>query len=136
VEVVETDRIEQDVVLHGGTAEAGIVGDARNAAIGALDDPVFIGVQFLRSAVWALNDVAIDQTARTEKRDHAGDYTLRQGSVAEPLEDDLTREVSVDAFVKRQTDIGESVQRDGAHHLKTRGAVHGQFERKSGEAFD
>ena len=57
-------------------------------------------------------------------------------SVAEALEDHLAREIGVDAFVERQADVGEAVERDGAHHFQVRRAVHGQFERERGEALD
>ena len=43
VEVVEAGGIEQNLILHGGAAEAGIVGYAGDAAVGAFDDPVLKG---------------------------------------------------------------------------------------------
>ncbi len=45
VKVVEPRGIEQHLIFHGRPAETRIVGNARDAAIGALDDPVFVGVQ-------------------------------------------------------------------------------------------
>src|SRR5580693_1083401 len=50
VEIVELHRIEQDVILHGGSAETGIVRYAGDTAIAALDDPILEGMQFHRSA--------------------------------------------------------------------------------------
>src|SRR5262249_458606 len=40
MKVVEASGVEEDVILHGGAAEAGIVGDAGDAAVSAFDDPV------------------------------------------------------------------------------------------------
>ena len=60
------------MILHGGAAKAGIVRDARDAAVGALDDPIFVSVQFHRRAIGAFDDVAIDEAAGTKERSHAG----------------------------------------------------------------
>ena len=84
--VVKLHRVEQDVILHRWTAETGIVGDAGNALIGALDDPVFEGVQLHRRAVGTLDHVAIDQAAGAEQRRHAGSDALRERGVADALE--------------------------------------------------
>ena len=89
VEIVETRGIEQHVILHRGAAEAGIVGDAGNAAIGALDDPVFESVQLHRRAVGAVDDVSIDEAAGAEERRHAGRYAAGKLRVGDALEHDL-----------------------------------------------
>ena len=66
METVQTTRIEKNLVLHGRPAETGIIGDAGNAAVGALDDPVFEGVKFLRRAIGTFDHIAIDEAAGTE----------------------------------------------------------------------
>ena len=136
MEVVELRGIELDVVLHRRAAETGIVGDAGNAAVGALDDPVFEGVEFRGRAIGAFDDVAIDEAAGAEERGHAGRHAAGKLRVGDALEDDLAGEVWVGAFVEGEDDVGETVERDRAHDAKIRRAVHGQFERKSGEALD
>ena len=60
VVAVKLGGIEQHLVLHHRAAEAGIVGHAGHGLVGALDHPVFVGLQLLRSAVRALDHVAID----------------------------------------------------------------------------
>ncbi len=67
---VKARGIEQHLILHDRAAEAGVVGDAVHRAIGALDDPVLEGLQLLRAAVGALDNVAIDEAAGTEERRH------------------------------------------------------------------
>ncbi len=67
---VDARRIEQHLILHGRAAEAGVVGNAGDGAIGTLDDPVFDGLQLLRSAVGAFEHVAIDEAAGAEERRH------------------------------------------------------------------
>ena len=136
VVVVELHGVEQDVILHRGAAEAGIVSDARNAAIGALDDPVFEGVQFHRRAIGAFDDVAIDEAAGAKERGHAGRNAGGKGGVAKTLENNLAREIGVGAVFEGENDVRETVERNGTHHLEVRRAVHGELERKSSEALD
>ena len=136
VEVVEPRGIEQHVILHRRAAEAGVVGDAGDAAVGALDDPVFESVEFHRRAIGAVDDVAIDEAAGAEQRRHAWRDAAGKLSVGDALEDDVAREVGVGAFVEREDDVGKTVERDGAHHAQVRRAVHREFERQSGEALD
>src|ERR1700722_15615927 len=45
MKVIEPRRIEQDVILHRRAPEAGVVSNARYAAVRAFDDPVFESVQ-------------------------------------------------------------------------------------------
>jgi len=125
VVAVEAGWIEQYVILHGGAAETGIVGDAWDAAIGASNNPVLHGVEFLRRTVGTFDDVAIDKAAGAEERRHAGGDAQGKSGVAEALENELAGEVWIDAFVEGEADVGESVERDGTHHLKMRGAAHG-----------
>ncbi len=61
-------RIEQHLVLHGRAAEAGVVGHALNGAVAAFEHPVLDVLQFLRRAVGALQNIAVDQAAGAEKR--------------------------------------------------------------------
>ena len=58
---VKFRRIEQHLVLHHRATKAGIVRDARHLLVFALDHPVFVDLQFLRRAVRALDDIAIDE---------------------------------------------------------------------------
>src|SRR5580692_1707286 len=134
--VVELNGVEQDVILHGGAAEAGVIGHARDAAIGALNDPGLEGVQLHRRTIGTFDDVAIDEAARAEERSHARGDAGGQSGVAEAFENDLASEVSVGAVLEGEDDVRESVKRNGTHHLEVRRAVHGQLERKSGEALD
>src|SRR5271155_3487682 len=50
VESVEFHGVEFDHVLHGRSAEAGVIGHAGNGFVGTLDHPIFDGVEFLRRA--------------------------------------------------------------------------------------
>src|SRR5579863_5392570 len=43
MKVKKTGGVEQHLILHGGAAEAGVVGYTGDAAVGTLDDPVFEG---------------------------------------------------------------------------------------------
>ena len=45
---VKSRGIEQHLILHHRAAEAGIVRDSRHLLVLPLDDPVFVGLQFLR----------------------------------------------------------------------------------------
>ena len=76
MKIVELGGIEQDLILHGRSAEAGIVGNARNALISTGDDPVLVSVQLLRRTVWAFDDVAINEAAGAEEWGHAGRNAL------------------------------------------------------------
>ncbi len=134
--VVKPRRVEQDLILQGGAAEAGIVSDARDTAIGARNDPVIVGLQFLGRTIRALEDVAIDEAAGTKKRRHTGRHASGERCVTNALEDDLTSEIGIDAFVKCEAKVGKPVERDGAHHRQMGCAVHSQFEREGGEALD
>ena len=102
--VVELNGVEQDVILHRGPAEAGVIGHAGNALVGALDDPIFESVEFHRGAIGTFDDVAIDEAAGAEERGHAGRDALRQRGVADALENDLASEVRVDAFLERKNE--------------------------------
>src|SRR5581483_9592394 len=84
----------------------------------------------------ALEHVAIDESARTEERSHARGYALRQSRVANALEDHLSREVGIDAFLKRQNDVREPIQGNRPHHLQVRRPVHGQLERQRRQPLD
>jgi hypothetical protein len=134
--VVEPRRVQQDVILHGGPAEAGIVRDARDAAVGANNNPIIESLQFLRRTIRAFQDVPIDEAAWTEKRRHARHDTGGKSSVSDALEDDLAGEIGIDTFVEGEAEVRKSVKRDGAHHRQVGRAVHGQFEGQGGEAFD
>ncbi len=134
VEIVETGRIEQHLVLHRRAAKAGIVGYARHAAVSTLNHPILKGLQFLRRAVRAFEHIAVHQAAGTEERRHAGGHATGKRSVGDPLKRQLPREIAVRAFIEGQDDVGKAVQRDGTHHLKIGGAVHRQFERERGQA--
>ena len=65
---VQARRIEQHLVLHYRAAESGIVGDAANLFVLALDHPVFDRFQLLRRTVRAGEHIAIDQSRRTGQR--------------------------------------------------------------------
>src|ERR1700676_980182 len=133
---VEARGVEQDLILHGGAAEAGIVRDARDAAIRASNDPIVVGLQFLRRTIGAFEDVAIHEGAGTEKRRHAGHDAGGKGGVADALEDELAREVRIDTFIEGEAQIGKPIERDGRHTVKIRVAVHAHPEREGGKALD
>ena len=63
---VEPRRIEQHLILHHRAAEAGIIRDAGDLFVGALDHPVFESFQFLRGAVGTFNHVAVHQAEGLE----------------------------------------------------------------------
>src|SRR5260370_6679129 len=107
---VQAAGIEKNVILHGGAAETGIVGDARHTAISAFDDPVLHGVQFLRRAVWTFDDVTIDEAAGTEERRHAGGDALGKSGVAKALENELPGEVGIDAFIGGEAGVGRTAR--------------------------
>src|SRR5713226_6605867 len=100
MKIVELGGIEQDLILHGRSAEAGIIGNAGNALVSAFNDPLLVGVQLLRGAVQAFNDVAIDEATGAEERGHAGRDALGELRVAEALEDHLASKIGINAFVK------------------------------------
>src|SRR3954468_19264811 len=100
MEIVELRWIEQDVILHRRATETGIVGDTGNGAVGAFDDPVFIGVKLGGRAIRTLDDIAVDQTAGAEEGGHAGGNAAGHLGVGYALEDDLAGEVNVCVFVK------------------------------------
>ena len=86
---VESCRIEQHLILHHGAAETGVVRNARHLLVFALDHPVFVGLQFLRRAVGALDHVAIDQARGTRERRQRGrharaDTSLRSAAETPP----------------------------------------------------
>src|SRR5258708_7447248 len=116
---VHAAGIEKNVILHGGAAETGIVGNAGHTAISALDDPALHGVEFLRRAGWTLDDVTIDEAAGTEERRHAGGDALGEGGVAKALENELPGRVGIDAFMKGEADVGEARERDCTHQRTT-----------------
>ncbi len=65
---VKPSGIEQHLILHHRAAETGIVCNARHLLVFALDDPVFVDLQFLRRAVRTLDDIAIDEPRGTGER--------------------------------------------------------------------
>ncbi len=121
---VEFGRIEQHLILHHGAAKAGVVGYPGDLLVFPLDHPVFVDLQLLGRAVRALNDVAVDEARRAGERSQAGRHAGGQRDLAQPLKHDLARPVVVGAFIEGQNDVGESVERDGAHHRHLRDAVH------------
>src|SRR5258708_28094069 len=134
--VVEARRIKQNLILHGGAAEAGIVSNARDTSVSTRNDPVIVGLQFLGGTVRALQDIAIDEAAGTKERGHARSNALGELRIAETLENYLASEIGINAFIKRKAHVGEPIEGDGAHHFQMRRAVHAQFERQSGEALN
>ncbi len=63
---IDARRIEQDLILHGRSAEPRVVGYTGNRAIGPLHHPIFNRLQFLRTAIGTLQHVAIHQAAGAE----------------------------------------------------------------------
>ena len=111
-EVVAVDfgGIEQHLILHDRAAETGIVRDAGHGLVGALDHPVFIGLQLLRGAVRTLNHIAINQIGRARERRQAAGYARRQVGGREPLEYNLPGEIIVRAVFERHDDVGQAIQ--------------------------
>ena len=62
---IDARRVEQDLVLHYRSAEAGVVGYSMNRSISPLDHPVFNGFQFLRTS-------GRDFPAHSDRRGHWG----------------------------------------------------------------
>src|SRR5579872_7224390 len=136
VVAINASGVEQDLVLHHSSAEAGVVCHAVNGAIGALKNPVFDSLQLLGTAIRTLENVAIHKAAGAEQWREAGGYTGGNGCLREPLEDDMAGEIIVSAFLEGENDVGQAVERNGTHHAHARHAVHFQFERKCDEPFD
>ncbi len=128
--------IEQHLILHGGAAESGVVGDTRNGAVSPLDHPVLDGLQLLRAAIGTLQHIAIHQAAGTEQRSHGRGHSRGQGGLRDSLEDNLPGKVVVGTVFEGQDYVGEAVQRDGPHHDHVRNAIHLQFDGKRDQAFD
>src|SRR5579862_6666496 len=133
---IEAGGIKQHLILHHRTAEAGVVGHALDGAIFALNHPVFEGLQFLGCAIGAFKNVAIDQAAGAEQRRHGRDHSGRELGLRYPLEDDLPGEIVVCAIVEGQGDVGEAVERNGAHEDDAGHAIEFQLERKRDQSFD
>ena len=53
--------------------------------------------------------------------------------VADPLKRQLAREIIVGTFFERKDDVGQPVERNRAHHMQVRRAIHRQFERQRGQ---
>src|ERR1700730_2882912 len=133
MEIVEFHGIEQHVILHGRSAKSGIVRDSGNAAVRAFGDPRLDGVQLLRAAVGALQNVAIDKTAGAEERSHTGRYPGGKRSIGDALKNLLAREIGIRIVFESEDYNGKPVEGNGAHYLELRRPVHGQFERQGGE---
>src|SRR5215467_9171656 len=95
MKVVQARGIEGHLILHGRSAESGVVRDSGDAAIGALDNPILNRVKLLRRAVLAADCVAIDQAAGAEERRHAGRDALGELRIAETLEYNLARKIRI-----------------------------------------
>src|SRR5487761_194721 len=133
---VELRGIEQHLILHHGAAETRIIRDTRNGFIRALDDPVFIRLQFLWSAVGTLQHVAIDQIAWArqwgQRRRDAG----RQVDLGEAVEGAFTGEIVICSVVEGHDDVGKPVEGNRTDHAQIRNAVHLDFERNGNQALD
>ena len=136
VVVVEFYWIQEDVILHGGPAETGIVGDAGNGFVGALDVPDFVSMQLHWGAIGAFDYVTIDEAAGAEERGHAGSDTDGESGVADTLENNFAGKIGIHAFVEGQDKVREAIEGDRTHDMKVRGTIHGEFKRESGEALD
>ena len=133
---VEFCRVEQHLVLHDGTAQAGVVGYSGDLLVLPVDDPVFIDFELLRGAVGTLDDVAVDQAGWARERRQGGRDAGGECDFAEALEDQLAGEVIVGTIVEREADIREAVERDRTHDLHFGHAVHFDFDRNSDETLD
>ncbi len=132
---VHAGGIEQHLVLHDFPAQTGVVGHAGNGAVGALDHPVFNGLQLLRTAIGTLQHVAVHQAAGAEQRRHGGGHAGWKRGIRQPLKNDLPGQIVVRALFEGQAQIGKTIQRNGPHGDHARDAVHLQFERQRNQAF-
>ena len=129
-------RIEQHLILHRRTAEAGVVRDAGNGFVLALDHPILERLQLHRRAVGTFEHVAENQSRRREERRHARRDSVGQRHVREALQRLLAREVAVRPRLERQPDVGQTVERDGADDGHVRDAVHLRFHRHGDQPLD
>ncbi len=127
--------IQQHLVLHGGAAKTGVVGNALDGAVVAFQHPVLDGLQFLRRAVGALDDVTINQTAGAEQWRDAGLQSVGHGRVGDALKGLLADKVGVGAVLEIHFDGGQTVEGNGAQVLQPRDAVHFDFQRNGDQAF-
>src|SRR5487761_726817 len=109
---VEFCGIEQHLILHHGAAETGIIRDARNRFIRALDDPVLIRHQFLRTAVGTLKHVAVHQVARARQWGHRRHDARGQVDLREAREGALAGEIVICSVVEGHDDVGKPVERN------------------------
>src|SRR5215469_5353854 len=128
VEAINAGGVEQYLVLHDRAAEAGIIGNAGNGFVGALENPILNRLQVLGSAVGALDDVAVNQATGAEERGQAGRDAGGESYVGQTLEHDLPGKIIVGVLLESQPDIGESVERNGTHYFEMRQAVHFHFQ--------
>ena len=128
--------IEQHLVLHGSTAEARVVCHTGNGPVLRRDGPVLEGLELHRRAIGALQHVPIDEPGRRGERRHRRRHAARQAEVALPVEDFLAGEAVVRAILKRDLDVGQSVQRDRAGGGRLRNTVHSEFDGHRDQPFD
>src|SRR5579871_84010 len=127
-------RIEQHLVLHGGAAESRVIRYALDGAVAALEDPVLNGLQFLRRPIGALQNVAVDESARAEERRERRRDALGHGGIGDPFEGLLADEVGIGTVFEIHLYGGESVKRDGAQRVELRDTVHFELDGDGDEA--
>src|SRR5208337_3923858 len=132
----ELGRIQQHLILHGGAAEAGVVGHALNGTVAAFDDPVLERLQLLRAAVGTLQNVTVDQAAGAEHRGETGLQPCRKARGAHPLEGQLAHEIRIGAIVEIHGDERQTIERDRTQRVEPRNAVQLDFNRDGDQPFD
>ena len=133
---VNPRRIEQHLVLHDSAPESRIVGYPGNRFVGSLNNPILNSFQFLRTAIWTFEDVAINQSAGAEQGGHAWSHASGKSGLRNAFENDLPREVVIGAVFESENYVRKAVERDRTHHYHARDAVHLEFDRKRYQPLD
>src|SRR4029077_2972676 len=101
-------RIEQYLILHGGAAQARIVGYAGNCAITAFQHSVLNNLHLLRGTVRTHHDIAVNSSARAKERTETGCASSAQSHVRQSFESLSPSEIRIDLvfeihFERRET---------------------------------
>ena len=101
----------------------------RDGAVTAFQHPRLQRLQLLRRVVRAHQDIAVNQSARTEQRRNPGRNAVGKRRVRHTLKCLLAREIRIGLVFEIHLQRRQAVERNRAQRLNLRDAVHLHFQR-------